>query len=79
MSFSDSAGHFTFILLCFMHERELWKVTPDVIMTSYFRYMTSYGKIMTIFGSSVSNYVYLVTSGGKLKFPILYQFYRAKD
>ena len=68
MSFSDSAGHFTSIKIYFVPESELRKMTSDVIMTWYFRYSTSYGKIMVIFGCSVSNYVYLVTSGRKIKF-----------
>ena len=68
MSFSDSAVHFTSIMIYFVLEIELKKMTSDVIMTRYFRYPTSYGKIMVSFGFSVSNYVYLVTCGRKIKF-----------
>ena len=74
MSFSDSVGHFTSILIYFMLESKLWKATSDVIMTSSFRYATPYGKIITIFGFSVSNCIYLVTFDRKIKFSIFYQF-----
>ena len=66
MSFSDSAGHFTSIMMYFMLESVLR--TSDVIMTWYFHCATSYGKIMVILGFRVSDYVYLVTSGRKIKF-----------
>ena len=70
----DSADHLTSIMIYFTHEGELRKMTSDVIMTSHFRYATLYGKIMVIFGFSVSNYVYLVTFGRKIKFSNFCQF-----
>ena len=80
----DSASHFTSIMIYFTLENELRKMTFDVIMTSYFRYGSSCGKIIVIFGFSVSNYVYLVTFGRKIKFSIFANFHalglsRAKD
>ena len=67
MSFLDSAGHFTSIMMYFMLESELRKMTPDVILTWYLRYATSYDKIMVILGFSISNYVYLVTFDRNIK------------
>ena len=64
MSFLDSAGHFTSILVYFMLKNE----TSDFIMTSYFSYTMSYGKTIAIFRFSIPNYVQLVTFGRKIKF-----------
>ena len=71
----DSASHFTSIMIYFTLENELRKMTSDVIMTLYFRYGSSCGKIIVISGFSVSNCVYLVTFGRKIKFSIFANFH----
>ena len=70
----DSVDHFTSIMVYFTLESELSRMTSDVIMKSYFRYGSSYSKIIVIFEFSISNHVYLVTFGRKIKFSIFAGF-----